>query len=80
MRRLLLFYPAGAGFAMLKAVTDDGKRESASMRGDNADELQAERRVGTWILIFLILIGVVYLGVKLASRDINRGGPTIESE
>jgi hypothetical protein len=39
-----------------------------------------QRRVGIWLFIFVVVIAVIYLGVKLASRDINSGGATIESE
>jgi hypothetical protein len=78
MRRLLFFYTAEAGFAMLRGGSRTMARKVVK-RGENADELQAERRVGMWILIFLVLIAIIYLGLKLASRDINSGGPTIES-
>ena len=79
MRCLLFFHPAGARFAMLGGGSQTMARKAVK-RSDNADELQAGRRVGTWILIFLVLIAMIYLGVKLASRDINSGGPRIESE
>lgn len=44
------------------------------------DERQAERAIGVWILIALVLAVIVAMALQLASWDMNRAEPTIESQ
>lgn len=60
-----------------KPLPDD---DEAPFSPAGPDELRAERAIRVWILIALVVAVIVAMAMQLASRDMNRAEPTIESQ
>jgi len=60
-----------------KPLQDD---DEAPFPPAGPDERQAERAIGVWLLIALVVAVIVAMAMQLASWDMNRSEPTIESQ